>query len=101
MVAWSMPWFDPEVMGGAIDAAMADSGARRRGRLEVSIAMPPPDLRAVDELCNLARAVQRLGCRVRLEGATDELRDLLDLAGVTDLLLDDQPGFEPNGADLR
>jgi dihydrofolate reductase len=29
---WSMPWFDPEVMGGAIDAAMADTEALLFGR---------------------------------------------------------------------
>ncbi|MFP5487972.1 MAG: dihydrofolate reductase family protein, partial [Acidimicrobiia bacterium] len=29
---WSMPWFDPEVMGGAIDAAMADTDALLVGR---------------------------------------------------------------------
>lgn len=29
---WSMPWFDPEVMGGAIDAAMTDTEALLFGR---------------------------------------------------------------------
>jgi dihydrofolate reductase len=29
---WSMPWFDPVVMGGAIDAAMADTEALLFGR---------------------------------------------------------------------
>ena len=29
---WSMPWFDPEVMGGAIDAVMADTQALLFGR---------------------------------------------------------------------
>lgn len=29
---WSMPWFDPEVMGGAIDAVMADTEALLFGR---------------------------------------------------------------------
>jgi dihydrofolate reductase len=29
---WSMPWFDPDVMGGAIDAAMADTEALLFGR---------------------------------------------------------------------
>ena len=29
---WSMPWFDPEVMGGAIEAAMADTEALLFGR---------------------------------------------------------------------
>ncbi|MGA9277786.1 dihydrofolate reductase family protein [Ilumatobacter sp.] len=29
---WSMPWFDPEIMGGAIDAVMADTEALLFGR---------------------------------------------------------------------
>lgn len=29
---WSMPWFDPDVMGGAIDAVMADTDALLFGR---------------------------------------------------------------------
>ena len=29
---WSMPWFDPEIMGGAIDAVMADTDALLFGR---------------------------------------------------------------------
>lgn len=29
---WSMPWFDPEVMGGAIDAVMAETEALLFGR---------------------------------------------------------------------
>ena len=29
---WSMPWFDPEIMGGAIDTAMADTEALLFGR---------------------------------------------------------------------
>ena len=29
---WSMPWFDPGIMGGAIDAAMADTEALLFGR---------------------------------------------------------------------
>ena len=29
---WSMPWFDPEVMGGAIDAVMTDTDALLFGR---------------------------------------------------------------------
>jgi len=67
----------------------------------VSIVMESPDLGAVDELCRLTRAAQRLGCTVRLVGATEELRALLDLAGVTGLLLDTQPDVENNRTDLR
>ena len=63
--------------------------------------MPPPDLRAVDELCSLVRAAQRLGCTVRLDGVTDEVRALLDLAGVGDVLLDPHTTTETNRGVLR
>lgn len=55
-----------------------------------------PSLRAVDELCRLALAARRLGCRVRLEGASDELRSMLDLAGVDGLLLDERAEPAPS-----
>ncbi len=64
-------------------------------------AVSAPDLGAVDELCRLARAAQRLGCTVRLEGATDELRSLLDLAGVGDVLCEERSAIDPNGVDPR
>lgn len=48
-----------------------------------------PDAGDLDELCLLALVAGRLGCQVRLLGASDELRDLLALAGVGHLLLDD------------
>ncbi len=63
--------------------------------------MPTPDLRAVDELCRLAHAAQRLGCTVRLEGVTDEVRALLDLAGAGDVLFESRSDIDPNGADPR
>lgn len=50
--------------------------------------MTDPDLRAVDELCRLALAARRVGCRIHLDGAGPELRALLDLAGVGDVLVD-------------
>lgn len=66
-----------------------------------SIVMPPPNLGAVDDLCQLALVAQRLGCTVKLAGASDELRALLDLAGVTGLLLDDQVDLHLDETDLR
>lgn len=44
------------------------------------------DLSAVDDLCRLAVAARRLGCGVHLTGTDPELRSLLDLAGVDDVL---------------
>ena len=44
---------------------------------------------AVDELCRLALHASRLGCRVLLVDVRPALRDLLELAGVDELLLGD------------
>jgi hypothetical protein len=55
------------------------------------------DLDAVDELCRMALAAVRLGCRVTLVDVDAGLRELLVLAGVDGVLLDDQPADE--GAD--
>jgi len=79
----------------------------RRGRQlsRSSIGVPSPDLGAVDDLCRLALVAQRLGCTMRLTGVSDELRVLLDLAGVTGLVLDEQVDLDRksdrNGTDLR
>ena len=63
--------------------------------------MAPPDLRAVDHLCELMRAAQRLGCTVKLAGVSDELRTLLDFAGVSGLLFEQQPDLDLDETDLR
>jgi hypothetical protein len=52
------------------------------------------DLGAVDELCRLAAAARRLGCRAHLVDADADLRALLDLAGVADVLCE-CPASEP------
>ncbi len=48
--------------------------------------MSTTDLQAVDELCRLAVAARRLGCLIHLVDADPELRALIDLAGVDDVL---------------
>jgi hypothetical protein len=50
--------------------------------------MTVPDLTSVDDLCRLAHAARRLGCRAHLVGADAELHALLELAGVADVLCD-------------
>ncbi|MGH9152158.1 MAG: hypothetical protein ACRD03_07145 [Acidimicrobiales bacterium] len=55
-----------------------------------------PDLEAVDELCRLAVAAGRLGCRVLLVDVDPALHDLLLIAGVDELLL----GAVPDRSDL-
>jgi ABC-type transporter Mla MlaB component len=63
--------------------------------------MPSLDLAAVDDLCRLVFVARRLGCTVKLAGASDELCALLDLAGVTELLLENQPDPDFDETDLR
>lgn len=65
------------------------------------ITVAPLDLESVDEMCRLVLVAQRLGCAVKLTGASDELRALLDLAGVTGLLIERQPDLNINETDLR
>lgn len=48
--------------------------------------MSTVDLEAVDELCRLAVAARRLGCTVHLADVDPDLRALIDLAGVDDVL---------------
>lgn len=81
--------------GGLSHAAhpyTAINGGRRRG---VTHRLGPEpaglDLGAVDELCRLAVAANRLGCRVQLLDVEPALRDLLVLSGVDEVLLADTP----------
>jgi hypothetical protein len=57
------------------------------------------DLRAVDDLCRLAAAARRLGCRAHLVDADADLRALLDLAGVADVLCQ-CPAASPAGPEV-
>jgi hypothetical protein len=45
-----------------------------------------PDLAAIDELVRLQLAARRLGCSIRLRDASGYLWELLDLAGLTDVV---------------
>ena len=72
--------------------------------------MPRPDLQAVDELCRLVLVARRLGCRVQLADVPVDLRALLELAGVADVVLadpdpdpthDHDPTTSTRSADLR
>jgi hypothetical protein len=55
---------------------------------------PSYNIAAVDELCRLALHARRLGCRVVLVDVDSALRDLLKVAGVEDLLVDDPESQE-------
>lgn len=67
----------------------------------MSIAMEELDLGAVDDLCRLVVVARRLGCTVTLTGASDELRELLELAGVSGVVLDERADPGPDETDLR
>jgi ABC-type transporter Mla MlaB component len=47
-----------------------------------------PDAVTVDALARLQLAVRRRGCEVRLRNASDELRELVALIGLDDVLVD-------------
>ena len=46
------------------------------------------DLSAVDRLARLQLAARRAGCSLRLRNAPSRLRELLDLAGLSDIITD-------------
>lgn len=46
-----------------------------------------PDLADVDVLCRLVLAARRVGCRVLLADVEPDLAELLDLAGVGDVIV--------------
>jgi hypothetical protein len=46
-----------------------------------------PDLSVVDELARLQLAARRLGCSIRLRDACGQLWELLDLAGLAEVVL--------------
>jgi hypothetical protein len=48
--------------------------------------MVRPDVSAVDELARLQLGAHRAGCSIRLRGACDELIELLDLAGLGEVI---------------
>jgi ABC-type transporter Mla MlaB component len=54
--------------------------------LRCEVAGVPADAVAVDALARLALAARRRGCRVRLCGASDELRELVGFVGLADVL---------------
>ena len=47
-----------------------------------------PDAEAVDGLARLRLAARRLGCDLRVRRASAELHELLDFAGLADVVLD-------------
>ena len=49
----------------------------------------PADAVTVDALAQLQLAARRRGCRIRLQNGTRELRELVELMGLSDVVVDD------------
>jgi ABC-type transporter Mla MlaB component len=47
-----------------------------------------PDAVTIDALARLQLAARRIGCQVRLRNASDDLRELVGLMGLTDVLVE-------------
>lgn len=69
-------------------ADLLEARAGRRAELIVCdvTALQEPDLGSIDALARAQLTAQRLGCRVRLDGATKRLRELLALAGLREVV---------------
>ena len=72
-----------------------------RGGTEVACwPLPPgqnPDVWMVDQLARLQLAARRLGCSLRLRGAPSQLRELIDLAGLSGILTTEPVSRDPGG----
>jgi hypothetical protein len=81
-----------EVEPGDADAGWVALVLAADGDEEVAIGLvfgQNAGLAEVDVLARLQLAARRLGCTIRLRGATTELRQLLDLVGLLQLV--DEP----------
>jgi ABC-type transporter Mla MlaB component len=66
--------------------ALLDGGGVAVEMLRCEVAGVDADAVAVDALARLALAARRRGCRVRLAGASRELLELIELAGLAEVL---------------
>jgi ABC-type transporter Mla MlaB component len=73
---------------GLCDRVCALLHARGPGEACCDVADVEPDAVTVDALARLQLAAKRLGCRVRLANASQELRDVIAFMGLQDVLVD-------------
>ena len=67
---WSMPWFDPEIMGGAIDVVMADTEALLFGRRTwQTMAAAWPDRAGTDPFADRMNALPKYVVSSTLDAA--------------------------------
>jgi ABC-type transporter Mla MlaB component len=77
---------DLDGLTGRVCALLREAGA---GRVAVcDVAGVEPDAVTVDALCRLQLGAHRAGCCVRLQRASPELLELVELMGLTDVLCD-------------
>ena len=57
-----------------------------RSTIVCDVGSLPPDAGAIDTLARLQLTARRLGLELRLRHASNDLRDLLDFAGLRDVL---------------
>jgi len=74
---------------GRVCAFLAASGG---GDVVCDVRGVAPDAVTVDALARLQLAAHRHGCRVWLRDASDELLDVVDLMGLSDVLPNGRPG---------
>ena len=70
-------------LSGRVCAALRAHGP---GETRCDVARVEPDAVTVDALARLQLAAGRLGCRVRLENASPQLRELIAFMGLQDVL---------------
>lgn len=70
---------------GLCDRVCAELAASGRGVVHCGVAGIEPDAVTVDALARLQLAAGRLGCQVRLENASADLRDLIAFMGLGDV----------------
>ncbi|HSO01107.1 MAG TPA: STAS domain-containing protein [Gaiellaceae bacterium] len=78
----------PEDLPGLCERICTLLRERGPGPVRCEVTGVVPDAVAVDALARLQLAAGRLGCRVRLQNASDGLRELVAFMGLTDVLPD-------------
>lgn len=76
----------PEDLPGLCERVCALLAAGRPRLALCDVTGVPADAVTVDALARLQLAARRSGCRVRLQGASPELRELVSLLGLADVL---------------
>ena len=75
-----------EDLPGLSGRVCATLHAHGPGETRCDVAGVEPDAATVDALARLQLAAGRLGCRVRLENASPQLRELIAFMGLQDVL---------------